>query len=71
MAGKIDQRIAELGITLPEPGNPVANFVPYVSAGGLLFMSGQLPRTDGKLAYKGKLTGTSIAMRISPGSRKS
>jgi enamine deaminase RidA (YjgF/YER057c/UK114 family) len=55
VTGKIDQRLAELGIALPEPAHPVANFVPYASVGGLLFMSGQLPRTDGKLAYKGKL----------------
>lgn len=55
MSGKIDQRLAQLGIVLPTPGNPVANFVPFVTVGGLVFMSGQLPRADGKLVYVGKL----------------
>ncbi|MDB5811543.1 MAG: endoribonuclease [Betaproteobacteria bacterium] len=55
MPGKIDQRLAELKITLPEAGNPVFNYVPFVTVGNLVFMSGQLPRADGKLAYAGKL----------------
>lgn len=55
MTNKIDKRLIELGIALPAPGNPVANFVPYVSVGNLVFMSGQLPRSEGKLAFVGKL----------------
>ena len=55
MSGKIDQKLAELGIALPVPGNPIANFVPFVTVGELVFMSGQLPRAEGKLAYTGKL----------------
>ena len=38
----IDARIAELGITLPEPAKAVANYVPYVQSGNLLHISGQL-----------------------------
>ena len=38
----IDQRLAELGITLPEPAAPVAAYVPAVEAGGLLHISGQI-----------------------------
>jgi len=55
VSNKIESRLTELGIALPVPGNPVANFVPFVIAGGLVFMSGQLPRAEGKLAYVGKL----------------
>jgi enamine deaminase RidA (YjgF/YER057c/UK114 family) len=41
---KIDQRLAELGIELPDLPAPVANYVPSVRAGNLLFLSGQGPR---------------------------
>lgn len=40
----IDQRLAELGITLPDPPIPMANYVPYARTGNLLFLSGQGPR---------------------------
>ena len=52
------KRLKELGIVLPKPAAPVANYVPYVRSGTLLFVSGQLPLGhDGKLAerHKGKL----------------
>ncbi|MBW8742941.1 MAG: RidA family protein [Sphingomonas sp.] len=45
----IDTRLAELGITLPEPAAPVAAYVPAVEANGLLHISGQLPFRDGQL----------------------
>ena len=38
----IDQRLAELGIALPEPAAPVAAYVPAVEIGGLLYISGQI-----------------------------
>lgn len=44
-----DARIAELGLDLPEPARPVAAYVPTVEAGGLLYVSGQLPYRDGQL----------------------
>jgi len=49
MTDPIMQRLAELGITLPEPAAPVAAYVPVVRAGGLLHVSGQLPFEDGAL----------------------
>ena len=45
----IDDRLAELGLELPEPSAPVAAYVPTVQAGGLLHISGQLPFRDGRL----------------------
>ena len=39
---KIEARLAELGVTLPEPNAPVANYVPTVLAGNLLHISGQV-----------------------------
>lgn len=45
----IEQRLAELGIELPEPSAPVAAYVPAVEHGGLLHVSGQLPFREGRL----------------------
>jgi len=46
----IDQKLSELGITLPQPAAPVAAYVPAVEHGGLLHISGQISfGEDGKL----------------------
>ncbi len=45
----IDDRLAEIGIVLPEPAAPVAAYVPAVAVNGLLHVSGQLPFKDGAL----------------------
>jgi enamine deaminase RidA (YjgF/YER057c/UK114 family) len=51
----IDQRLAELGITLPQPAAPVASYVPTVEVGGMLYISGQVSfGADGQL-IKGRL----------------
>jgi enamine deaminase RidA (YjgF/YER057c/UK114 family) len=55
MAGKIDARLKELGITLPEAPMPVANYVPFVRSGNLLFISGQVPMEGGKPQFIGTL----------------
>lgn len=55
MAGTIESRLRELGIALPEAAVPAANYVPYVVAGNLVFVSGQLPIAEGKLAFAGRL----------------
>lgn len=50
----IETRLAELGITLPQPAAPVAAYVPVVIAGGLAHVSGQVSFVDGVL-LKGRL----------------
>ena len=55
MAGRIEIRLAELGITLPQPMAPIANYVPYVQTGNLVVVSGQVPAVDGKVAVTGRL----------------
>jgi enamine deaminase RidA (YjgF/YER057c/UK114 family) len=62
MAGAIEKRLAELGITLPTPAAPVANYVPFVRTGNSMILSGQICfGGDGKLVAKGKLgAGVSI-----------
>ncbi len=54
MAGQVDARLAELGITLPDLGAPGGNYVPYKIVGNLLFVSGQVPMADGKITGIGK-----------------
>jgi enamine deaminase RidA (YjgF/YER057c/UK114 family) len=58
MTRAVEKKLAELGITLPAPARPVANYIPYTRAGALLFVSGQLCFDDGgKLVAKGQLGG--------------
>lgn len=54
MAGRIDARLAELGIVVPAPPAAVANYVPFVVSRGLVFVAGQVPFVDGRIAYTGK-----------------
>jgi enamine deaminase RidA (YjgF/YER057c/UK114 family) len=62
MAGSIEKKLAELGIELPTPTAPVANYIPFVRTGSLLFVSGQICLDgSGKLVAKGKL-GDSVSL---------
>ncbi|MBI4967873.1 MAG: RidA family protein [Rhodospirillales bacterium] len=51
----VERRLAEKGITLPPANAPVANYVPYVLTGSLLFVSGQVPAREGKMQVTGRL----------------
>lgn len=53
--GEIDKRLSELGITIPTPAAPVANYVGWVRTGNLVFTAGQVPLKDGKVLYQGKV----------------
>ena len=55
MAGKIEARLAELGIELPTPAAPAANYIPYTVSGNLVLISGQITFWNGALQYTGKV----------------
>ncbi|MEM6742493.1 MAG: RidA family protein [Pseudomonadota bacterium] len=55
MTGRIDARLAELGIELPSPPVPKASYTPTVHAGGLLYVSGQVPMDAAGELMTGKL----------------
>ncbi len=57
MAGQVDARLQEQGITLPEAAAPVANYVAYAITGNLCFVSGQVPIEGGQVKYAGKVGG--------------
>jgi enamine deaminase RidA (YjgF/YER057c/UK114 family) len=50
-----EERLAELGLTLPQVPAPVAAYVPAVRTGDLVYTSGQVPLVEGRLAGTGKL----------------
>ncbi len=49
MTTRIDTKLAELGLSLPQAAAPVASYVPLVEVGNLVHLSGQLPFRDGQL----------------------
>jgi len=51
----IENRLKDLGVSLPEAAAPAANYVPFVKTGNQLYISGQLPMMDGKIQVTGKL----------------
>ena len=55
MTGIAAARLKELGIELPEPAKPVANYIPAIRSGNTLYISGQLPFTEDGLFQTGKL----------------
>ncbi|MEV6984575.1 RidA family protein [Sphaerisporangium sp. NPDC051017] len=50
-----EERLAELGLTLPQVVPPLAAYVPVVRTGNHVYTSGQLPMVDGKLGVTGKV----------------
>jgi enamine deaminase RidA (YjgF/YER057c/UK114 family) len=59
MAGSIEKKLSSLGISLPTPASPIANYVPFVRSGNMLVVSGQICfGADGKLVAKGQLGGS-------------
>jgi len=57
MPGTVEEKLRQLGITLPPAPAPAANYAPYAMSGGLLFVAGQLPKDDSGLQFAGKLGG--------------
>ena len=54
MSGKIEARLKDLGVSLPDAPAPAANYVPFVQVGDLVFVSGQISQDEGGL-IKGRL----------------
>lgn len=50
-----EERLAELGLTVPEVAKPLAAYVPAVRAGSFVYTSGQLPLSEGALLQTGKV----------------
>ena len=51
----VEQKLQELGLTLPEVATPAGAYVPAVISGNLVFTAGQIPLVDGKLMATGKV----------------
>ena len=55
MPGRIEERLKQLGLELPRSAAPVANYVPFVRSGDLLFIAGQICQWNGERRFVGKL----------------
>ena len=59
-----EERLAELGLSVPAVAKPVAAYVPAVRSGNHVFTSGQLPMREGKLMATGKVGGDGHAASV-------
>jgi len=50
----VEERLAELGLTIPEVAMPAGAYVPAVISGNLVFTAGQIPLIEGKLMAEGR-----------------
>jgi enamine deaminase RidA (YjgF/YER057c/UK114 family) len=57
----IEEKIKELGYTLPETAKPLAAYIPAIRVGEFVYTSGQVPLVGGELKYKGKI-GTDLTL---------
>jgi len=53
MTSKVEQRLQEIGVSIPDAPTPAANYLPFTRTGNLVFVSGQVPFVDGKLTVTG------------------
>ena len=53
MISKAEQRLQEIGVSIPDAPTPAANYLPFTRTGNLVFVSGQVPFVDGKLSVTG------------------
>ena len=60
-----EERLAELGLSVPEVAAPVAAYVPAARTGNLVYTSGQLPMVDGAMVETGK-----VGAEVGPGRAK-
>lgn len=55
MTSRIERRLSEMGLTLPTPPTPIANFVPFQRHGQLIYLAGQVNEWNGTVPFVGKL----------------
>lgn len=55
MSGRIEARLAELGLNVPSAPVPAANYIPWVRTGNLVYVAGQVPMKDGRFLWVGKV----------------
>ncbi len=55
MSMNVEARLAQVGLSLPDPPSPAANYVPYAIAQGLIYIAGQAPVLDGKYQSVGRV----------------
>lgn len=60
----IEEKIKSIGIILPIPPTPAGSYIPVVKSGNLLYVSGQIPIIDGKVAFTGKVSDENIETAI-------
>ena len=58
----IEEKLESLGIKLPNPPTPEGSYVPVVKTGSLLYISGQIPMENGKVAFTGKVSDESLEL---------
>ncbi len=56
----IEEKIKTIGIKIPIPPNPAGSYIPIVKSGNLMYVSGQIPMIDGKVAFTGKVSDENI-----------
>lgn len=56
----IEERLQEMGITLPDPPQPAGAYTPIILSGNLAFVSGQIPMRDGAVAYTGRVSDANV-----------
>jgi enamine deaminase RidA (YjgF/YER057c/UK114 family) len=55
MAERIEEKIAQMGIKIPEAAKPLAAYIPALRVGNLIMTSGQVPIADGVIKFQGKV----------------
>ncbi|MGF1455593.1 MAG: RidA family protein [Alphaproteobacteria bacterium] len=55
MHSRVEDQLSALGVTLPAPAAPAANYVPYTISGSQIYVSGQVPVGPSGLEFQGKL----------------
>jgi len=56
----INEKLQELGITLPTPPKPAGSYIPVVISNKVAYVSGQIPMEDGKVLFQGKVTNENL-----------